>query len=675
MNAPIVGILGTLTVLPLAAQVYWPTTPKTVGIVPARHRHAPAVIQRRPDGTVTGSPWSGYVATGAPGSVTDAKGSWIVPSVTCKSGSQSSVFWVGIDGYGNNTVEQIGTASDCADGIPNYYAWYEFYPQPELRLFTVKPGDPISAEASYSGGMFTVTLTDERTGRQGGQSLAWPDAQRSTAECVAEDPSSVTHVIDPLAEFGTVLFGYDNTGVANTCYATVGAQAGPIGSLPGAFPLSMVNNGTPEAAPSLLSSDGSSFSVTWTSFSPLFSFNGGNGAAPSSPLLQALDGNFYGTTESGGEYDSGTVFKITPSGTMTTLYNFCSQTGCTDGANPYSGLVQATNGDFYGTTLYGGSGNCYFEGYPECGTVFRITPGGTLKTLYTFCVESGCADGANPYAGLVQAANGGLYGTTMYGGANGQGTVFEINPSGMMTTLYSFCSQGGLGTCTDGCEPFAGLTQAASGDFYGTTEDCANAYDAGTVFKITPSGALTTLYTFCSQGGCADGANPFATLVQGTDGNFYGATYNGGTSGNYGTVFKITPGGALTTLHVFGGYPTDGANPYFAGPIQATNGDFYGTTQFGGASGYGTVFDLSVGLGPFVETQPASGKVGTVVRILGTNLTGATGVAFNGTPATFTIVSASEITATVPDGATSGKVEVTTAGVTLLSNVAFRVIQ
>jgi hypothetical protein len=250
VNAPIVGILGTLTVLPLAAQVYWPATPKTVGIVPARHRHAPAVIQRRLDGTVTGSPWSGYVATGAPGSVTDAKGSWIVPSVTCKSGSQSSVFWVGIDGYGNNTVEQIGTASDCADGIPNYYAWYEFYPQPELRLFTVKPGDPISAEVSYSGGMFTVTLTDERTGRQGGQSLAWPDAQRSTAECVAEHPSSVTHVIDPLAEFGTVLFGYDNTGVANTCYATVGAQAGPIGSLPGAFPLSMVNNGTPEAAPS-----------------------------------------------------------------------------------------------------------------------------------------------------------------------------------------------------------------------------------------------------------------------------------------------------------------------------------------------------------------------------------------------------------------------------------------
>jgi uncharacterized repeat protein (TIGR03803 family) len=379
-----------------------------------------------------------------------------------------------------------------------------------------------------------------------------------------------------------------------------------------------------------------------------------DGQFPDAGLIQATDGNFYGTTQLGGANGAGTVFKITPSGTLTTLHSFCSQS-CTDGGAPYAGLVQGTDGNFYGTT-FGGIAN---------GTVFKITPSGTLTTIYTFCF--GCT-GANPYAGLVQATDGNFYGTTFFGGANGVGTVFEITPSGTLTTLYSFCPQSG---CTDGANPYAALVQAANGDLYGTTE---YGNSSGTVFEITPSGTLTSLQAFNGP----NGASPYAGLVQATDGNFYGTTEQGGANSctlgsqdvGCGTIFKITPGGVLTTLHSFDG--TDGEYPY-AGLVQATDGNFYGTTSGGGANGDGTVFSLSVGLGPFVETQPTSGNVGATVEILGTNLTGATGVSFNGTAATFTVVSASLITTTVPAGATTGYVKVATPSGTLTSNVAFRV--
>ena len=194
----------------------------------------------------------------------------------------------------------------------------------------------------------------------------------------------------------------------------------------------------------------------------LFSFDMTDGAGPYAALVQATNGDLYGTAASGGangNHNYGTVFKITPSGALTTLYSFCSQTApdgeCTDGANPYAALVQATNGDFYGTTVDGGANG-------EGGTIFKITPSGTLTTLYSFCSQSGCTDGVQP-AGLVQGANGDFYGTTGRGGVNGEGTVFTITPSGTLTTLYSFCSQGG-GNCTDGELP-AGLVQATNGDF------------------------------------------------------------------------------------------------------------------------------------------------------------------------------------------------------------------
>src|ERR1022692_5071057 len=263
-----------------------------------------------------------------------------------------------------------------------------------------------------------------------------------------------------------------------------------------------------------------------------------DGDAPYAGLVQATNGNLYGTTEVGGAHSQGTVFKVTPGGTLTTLYSFCSQTNCTDGAEPFAGLVQAANGDFYGTT-YSGGANVYY------GTVFKITPGGTLTTLHSFNGE----DAGGPVAGLVQAANGDLYGTTVNGGTNGGGTIFKITPSGTLTTLYRFCHQT---HCPDGAGPYAGLVQAANGDLYGTTRygGVAPRNNSGTVFKITLGGTLTTLYSFCSQTNCTDGEAPVAGLVQAADGDLYGTTNTGGAIG-LGTVFKITPRGTLTTLYSF----------------------------------------------------------------------------------------------------------------------------
>ena len=197
---------------------------------------------------------------------------------------------------------------------------------------------------------------------------------------------------------------------------------------------------------------------------------------------------------------------------------------------------------------------------------------------------------------------------------------------------------------------------------------------------MTPSGQLATLYSFCSRSGYADGKEPYAALVQAANGDLYGTTADGGAHGNYGTVFKITPSGTFTTLYNFCSQTDcrDGAYP--TALVQDTNGDLYGTTVTGGSGtpsccgpGGGTVFSLSIGLGPFVRARPFYGMVGAPVKILGSDLTGATSVTFNGTAATFTVVSSSLITTTVPTGATTGKVQVVTPNGTLSSNIAFRV--
>ena len=395
----------------------------------------------------------------------------------------------------------------------------------------------------------------------------------------------------------------------------------------------------------------------------LYSFcslpNCADGQDPEGGLIQASDGNFYGTTAGGGQNSQGTVFKITPGGDLTTLYSFCGKSKCADGIEPSAGLIQATDGNFYGTTQFGGLATACGSG---CGTVFEITPEGSLTALYRFCTQANCADGVYPIAGPVQATNGNFYGTTSQGGVSfncsaGCGTVFEIAPGGNLTTLHSFVG-------TDGNLPFAGLIQSADGNFYGTAS-AGGANNYGTVFEISPAGALTTLHDFDG----ADGGGPYAALIQATNKSFYGTTYQGGTN-SYGTVFKITSAGELTTLHSFDF--TDGSYPS-GGLLQSTSGEFYGTTSQGGGDGVGTIFSLAVGLRPFVKTVPTAGQVGSAIVILGTNLTDATGVSFKGKAAAFTVVSSSEIATTVPSGAKTGSVTVTTPASTLKSNVPFQV--
>jgi uncharacterized repeat protein (TIGR03803 family) len=451
----------------------------------------------------------------------------------------------------------------------------------------------------------------------------------------------------------------------------------------------------------------------------LFSFNlnDGNGLSPQAGLVQDANGSLYGTTSGDGIHGDGSVFKITPSGMLTTIYDFCSQTNCADGAFPKAGLTLATNGSLYGTTSGGGAigdGTVFkitpsgalttlhsFAGYPtdgslplagmvqgtdgdfygttsaggtsDVGTIFSITPSGTLTTLHSF----DGTDGANPVAGLIQATNGNLYGTTRSSGANGYGTVFEITPSGTLTTLYSFCSQYSGGVCTDGSAPYAGLIQGANGNFYGTTSTggatCTGG--CGTVFEITSSGTLTILHNF----DLTDGLYPAAPLVQGSDGNSYGTTEFGGTDSNCeygcGTAFKITPSGTLTSLYSFCPVSSCTDAPFPTTPlVQHTNGSFFGTSMDGGASNLGTVFKLSVGLGPFVNLVSTSGKEGAEIGILGQGFSSSSVVEFDGVTATMITLSGTTfITATVPAGALSGLVTVTTGATTLTSNQKFRV--
>src|SRR5579883_951084 len=456
-------------------------------------------------------------------------------------------------------------------------------------------------------------------------------------------------------------------------------------------------------------------------FQTLFSFNGTNGQYPELNFVQGLDGNLYGTTNNGGTPGPGTVFKVTQSGTLTTVYNFCAQVNCTDGSYPmelgflaldtdgslygttqgggtngfgtifkitpggnlttlysfcsqpncvdqglpYSGVVRGADGNFYGVTPGGGLSGPLCGPSPDgitCGTVYKITPQGAFRIIYSFCSQANCTDGSVPIGQLVSGADGNLYGTTSSGGGHGLGTIFKITLSGKLTTLHSFDPAAGQGGCQVPCAP---MIQATNGNFYGTDFYGGG---SGTFFEITPAGGFTTLYNFCSQPNCTDGAFPMG-IVQGTDKSIYGVTAWGGSGPGYsgaGTLFKISPAGSLTTLHTFNS--TDGSQP--SGLVQATNGRFYGETE----AGDGTIFSFSVGLGPFVETLPTLGKVGELIRILGTNLTSVTGVSFNGTPAAFRVVSGSLILAAVPTGATSGFVTVTTSTSTLKSAVKFIVL-
>jgi uncharacterized repeat protein (TIGR03803 family) len=327
-------------------------------------------------------------------------------------------------------------------------------------------------------------------------------------------------------------------------------------------------------------------------FTTLANFSDSTGA--NSALIQGVDGNFYETQPN----FPGRAFKITRGGELTTLYTFCAHSRCKDGYSP-SGLVLATDGNFYGTTAYGGNQLCS----GGCGTVFKLTPRGRLTTLYRFCSETYpvCTDGATPTAGLVQGKDGNFYGTTVFGGRGscnfnqeGCGTVFKITADGRLSTLHSFFFE-------DGAHPQVALLQATDGNFYGATSDggtsvgdnrfCARG--CGTVFKMTQGGLLATLHSFCAQPGCADGADS-PDLIQATDGTFYGTTSLGGLLNDAcwqgcGTVYKITGPGILTTLHTFD--EIDGSGPGTL--VQATDRNFYGVTTGGGELSHGTLFTIT----------------------------------------------------------------------------------
>jgi hypothetical protein len=221
----------------------------------------------RPDYSVESENWSGYAVTGS--SFTQAKGSWTVPTVYCSSTPNSySSFWVGLDGYSSTTVEQIGTDSDCNGKTPSYYAWYEFYPQGSYLInLTISPGNQISAQVSYSGNEFTVTITNETTGKSFSKTTTVPGAKRSSAEWIAEAPCCTRGGgILPLSEFGTVSFGGDYTGVSGSNDATDAATSGAIGGFSSAQEIVMATSkGAEEALPSAVSPDGSSFTVAWQS--------------------------------------------------------------------------------------------------------------------------------------------------------------------------------------------------------------------------------------------------------------------------------------------------------------------------------------------------------------------------------------------------------------------------
>jgi len=296
-------------------------------------------------------------------------------------------------------------------------------------------------------------------------------------------------------------------------------------------------------------------------------FQGGSdGTEPLARLLQGADGNFYGVTYAGGTSGDGTIFEVTSAGVETVLYTFSGG----DGQYPQGGLIEDSASDFFGTTTDGGS-----SGF---GTAFELAANGTETVLHSF-IKYG--DGAYPICALVEDGSGNLYGTT-WGGGLTHGIVFEIAPGGSSTVLHSFADNS-----SDGGYPTAGLVEAGDGNYYGTTNSGGSA-NRGTVFKITPSGTETLLYTFT---GGSDGGNPGNPLIQGSDGNFYGTTSTGGANGD-GTVFEITSTGTETVVYSFAGGTADGSDPA-AGLLQASDGNFYGTTNQGGSSGDGTVFMIT----------------------------------------------------------------------------------
>jgi uncharacterized repeat protein (TIGR03803 family) len=301
----------------------------------------------------------------------------------------------------------------------------------------------------------------------------------------------------------------------------------------------------------------------------LYSFTGAaDGGDPFPALIRDAAGNLYGTTDYAGTSFAGVVFKVSKTGTETVLYSF---TGGADGQYPYAPLVRDAAGNLYGTTQYGGTSNL--------GVVFKLSATGKETVLHSF---TGGADGVYPYSGLFRDAAGNLYGTTESGGTSNDGVVFKISKTGKETVLHSF-----TGAANDGGEPASsGFYMDAKGNLYSVTSHGGTSGE-GVLYKLSPKGKLTVLHSFAA--GTTDGCYPYGTPAVDTLGNMYGGTGGCGTS-NMGVVWKVSKNGTETVLHNFAG-ASDGQSP-LAGVILDAVGNIYGTTNTGGASNFGTAFEL-----------------------------------------------------------------------------------
>jgi uncharacterized repeat protein (TIGR03803 family) len=432
----------------------------------------------------------------------------------------------------------------------------------------------------------------------------------------------------------------------------------------------------------------------------VYNFAGGttSGANPwYVTLVQGTDGQLYGTTYNGGSKGKGTAFKVTTSGTFTLLHSFAG--GASDGANPTGGLTLGSDGNFYGTTQMGGSGSE--------GVVFKMTTAGAVTVLHTFNAGT---DGAFPWGPPILASDGNFYGTAS-GGNKNNGLVYKITSTGTFSIVYKFDQ-------THGTYPIAPPTQGVDGLLYVPVAEGGGSF-CGTIVQLTTAGVLNNSYSFpCASGG----SFPIGPLVQASSGTFYSTTQNGGTN-NEGTIYQVSTGLAVSVMHSFGAFFGDGTFPsagmalgtdgnYYGStaeggsfddgtlfntstsasynelfsfnnsanlmqmaplspPVEYTTGLLYGVTEFGGTTNQGTVYSLNNGLTAFVNSPLFTGKQGSSVLILGNHLSGTSKVTFNGAPASFVVHSDTHMTATVPSGATSGWIRVTTASGAVRSRKVF----